>query len=213
MSAILALRRGDKFGFWTLLSEPKKNPGSKYYTVEAQCKCSLIKTVDVYTLIKGNSRSCQSCALTRHGATKQRKRSPEFIAWDNMLQRCYNPKNCNYKRYGARGITVCDRWNPKAGGSFENFLADLGPKPDPSYQLDKEAITNSSLAYDPDTTRWVSKADNNRHKRNNRLLTCGGITLTVAEWVDLRGLTRSALNNRLARGWSIERALTTPLMR
>jgi hypothetical protein len=46
-----------------------------------------------------------------------------------MLQRCFNPNHHKYKYYGGRGVVVCDRWDPKKGGSFENFLADMGEKP------------------------------------------------------------------------------------
>jgi len=51
--------------------------------------------------------------------------SPTYHVWEMMKGRCLNPKNPNFKRYGARGITVCERWL-----KFENFLADMGEKPD-----------------------------------------------------------------------------------
>jgi len=49
---------------------------------------------------------------------------------EGMLQRVTNPESPKWKHYGGRGITVCDRWNPRVGGSFENFLADLGERPE-----------------------------------------------------------------------------------
>lgn len=52
------------------------------------------------------------------------------MSWTDMLQRTTNSKNQRYADYGGRGITVCDRWNSKAGGSFENFLADMGERPE-----------------------------------------------------------------------------------
>lgn len=122
-----------------------------------------------------------------------------------------HPKNNNYQRYGARGVRVCDRWNPIEGGSFANFYKDLGPKPDPSYQLDKEALRPGSMIYGFETTQWASRKDNNRRKRTNRLLTFQGVALPVVEWAARQGLTRSALRHRLDRGWSVERALTTPM--
>jgi hypothetical protein len=57
----------------------------------------------------------------------------EYNAWDNMKQRCLNPKNPRNKCYGARGIKVCDRWLH----SFKNFLEDMGYKPGPEYTLDR----------------------------------------------------------------------------
>jgi len=47
-----------------------------------------------------------------------------------MIGRCYRPKSLAYPKYGAKGVRVCDRWNHNTGGSFENFLADMGPRPE-----------------------------------------------------------------------------------
>jgi hypothetical protein len=46
-----------------------------------------------------------------------------------MNARCGNPRHHAWKNYGKLGVTVCARWNPKVGGSFENFLADMGERP------------------------------------------------------------------------------------
>lgn len=54
----------------------------------------------------------------------QRRRT--YQCWQDMKGRCYNMKAQQYKNYGARGIKVCDRWLT----SFENFVADMGYKPD-----------------------------------------------------------------------------------
>src|SRR5487761_1371574 len=63
----------------------------------------------------------------RHGHTSSitGKKSPTYNAWNCMKYRCLNPRGYNYKWFGGRGITVCDRWLH----SFENFLADMGEKP------------------------------------------------------------------------------------
>lgn len=213
MPTKLQVREGDCFGAWTLLSTLFKTPGAKHYSVEVRCKCGLVKVADAYSVITGKSKGCLSCSLRTHGATVGQKQTTEYVAWSNMIQRCYNPKNNNYKRYGARGVRVCDRWNPNAGGSFTNFLQDMGLKPDPTYQLDKEALQPGSTIYSPETTRWASRKDNNRRKRTNRLLTYQGVTLPVVDWAMKQGLTRSALQHRLDRGWTVERALTTPQQR
>src|SRR5262245_34099637 len=56
----------------------------------------------------------------------------EYRCWTHMRQRCNNPNNDTYKYYGGRGIKVCERWS-----SFENFLADMGPKPSPELTLER----------------------------------------------------------------------------
>ena len=80
-----------------------------------------------------------------HGSTRE-GRSGTYQAWSNMIQRCTNPKRREYKYYGARGITVCERWR-----SFENFLADMGERPE-GLTLDR---INNDGNYEPGNCRWV----------------------------------------------------------
>jgi hypothetical protein len=68
-----------------------------------------------------------------------------------MLERTQNPNATSYPRYGGRGITVCDRWIPSAGGSFENFLADMGERPKGT-SIDR---INNSLGYYKKNCRWA----------------------------------------------------------
>lgn len=81
-------------------------------------------------------------------------KSPSFRTWDHMLQRCYNENNDKFHYYGGRGITVCDRWNPKAGGSFENFLEDMGERPEGT-SLNRILGAN---VYSKETCEWVGKS-------------------------------------------------------
>lgn len=83
-----------------------------------------------------------------------------------MRRRCYDPKNNRYKRYGLLGITVCDRWNPLKGGSFENFLEDMGPCPSGS-SLDRRDLSKN---YDKENCRWANDIEQANNKSNSILI-------------------------------------------
>lgn len=86
-----------------------------------------------------------------------RYKSPAYIAWDNMLQRCTNPNNARYADYGARGIQVCERWK-----SFANFVTDMGAKPDATYTLERK---DNNGNYEPNNCHWIPAVAQGRNKR------------------------------------------------
>jgi len=88
----------------------------------------------------------------KHGGSK----TPEYKAWADMIQRCHNPKNKRFNKYGGRNIKVCDRWkNPSL------FLLDMGRKPSSKYSLDR--IDNNGN-YTPSNCRWATRSMQQRNK-------------------------------------------------
>ena len=88
-----------------------------------------------------------------------KSKTPEYIAWGSMRQRCGNPKSQSFHHYGGRGISVCEQWQ-----SFEQFLADMGPRPD-GMSLDRYPDVNGN--YEPKNCRWATNADQARNKRSH----------------------------------------------
>jgi hypothetical protein len=128
-----------------------------------QCDCGKIRIVNTAVLRNGEITRCNICSNrsrytnrhTYHGYSK----SAEYKIWQGMHNRCRNPKAINYERYGGRGITVAPQWS-----NFVNFINDVGPRPHPSFLLDR---INNNKGYFPDNVRW---ADPNTSSKNKRTL-------------------------------------------
>lgn len=135
-------------------------------------------------------------------ATHGRSRTPEYRVWQQLRQRCLNPRAKSFDNYGGRGVTVCDRWNE----SFQAFIDDMGARPSPYHSIDR--IDNDG-PYEPKNCRWAEMRVQLRNRRTNSMLTFLGRTQTVTDWAAELGIAAPTLDARLQRGWSLEKALST----
>lgn len=171
------------------------------------CLCGEDKWVISDALKTGATRSCgclndEARRTPKHGGTINAKHTPEYATWHSMKQRCTNPTNRRFNRYGGRGIVVCPQWM----NSFPRFLADMGPRP-LSTSLDR--IDNDGN-YSPDNCRWAANILQSRNTSRNRFFTLNGETLCLADWSKRTGIAHATLHHRL-KIWSVERALTEPV--
>lgn len=121
-----------------------------------------------------------------------------FVA---MHSRCHNPSNPYYRFYGAKGIFVCERWN-----NIELFLADMGhPRPDES--LDR---IDGNKGYSPGNCRWATQELQNENVSRNKFIAWNGEEKIIKHWARDLDLDPRRVSERLRRGWSVERALSTP---
>lgn len=95
-------------------------------------------------------------AKVRHGDSRTGRRHPLYKVWAGILRRCYNPNERNYERYGARGITVCDRWR-----DYANFKRDMGATYAPGLSIERN---DNEGNYEPGNCRWAT-----REKRAHRI--------------------------------------------
>lgn len=198
---------GSKFGRLQVVSEAKPNArGDRRW--ECACLCGEHLVVIGYSLTGGNTRSC-GCLKREELAARRRTHgktnTPEYKVWNNLLGRCYRKSDRNYKNYGGRGISVCARWQGPRG--FENFLKDMGPRPDPGLSIERR---DNDGNYSPKNCFWATDAEQRLNRRNNLRITFEGVTLTLKEWSEKTGLNRRTISERLRRGWSEAKALQTP---
>ena len=120
-----------------------------------------------------------------------------YNVWRNMKTRCYN-KNCkSYKNYGGRGIKVCDRWL-----RFQNFYADMGDVPFLGAEIDR--IDNDG-DYKSANCKWVSRAENSRHRRSSKL--------TFNDVINIRKLYPSLIQEVIAKKYNISQMMVSKIIR
>lgn len=178
---------------------------------KCKCKCGRFKDIASWQIINRATRSCgclRDNALRAMRTTHRDGNSTEHRIWSNIMTRCYNPKCAAYRWYGGRGIEACDRWRGDSG--YQNFLSDVGRRPGPEYTLDR---INHNGNYEPSNVRWATVKQQARNRRSNRMIEHDGRCLSVAEWAEILGVRSGSLLQRINSGWSIERALTTPMRR
>jgi hypothetical protein len=132
--------------------------------------------------------------------------SPEYHSWQSMRDRCYNPNNVGFVRYGGRGIRVCDRWN----ASFSAFMQDMGPRPTDGHSIDRK---NNDGNYEPLNCRWATDLEQNNNSTNVHWLEQGGIRDSVTGWAARLGCDVRVLYVRINNGWPTNDVLAPPFCR
>jgi hypothetical protein len=122
-----------------------------------------------------------------------------------MKTRCYNFNTNAYKYYGGRAITVCDEWK----NDFMNFyIWAINNGYRDALTLDR---INNDGNYSPDNCRWVTIREQSLNRRDSHLVTVNDITKPLNEWCRIYNINSKTVRDRIKRGWSYEKALTSPI--
>ena len=184
------------FGKLTVLKREGSDKEGKALWL-CKCDCGNEALITGKRLRKGTTKSC-GCIVSKHNMTD----TTTWKSWRSMMRRCYETTNQHYERYGARGIRVSEKWH-----EFVNFLTDMGERPDGT-SLDR---INNDGNYEADNCRWADNfTQNNNRGDYNTKPTLGDLTLNINEWGRKLNIKPTAITERLRRGWSIEKTLTTP---
>lgn len=195
---------GKRFGRLTAI-EPISvvKSGRRRTFWRCQCDCGAEVSAVRDSILRGDVQSC-GC-LQKKGAKERRtthglSSSPEYKSWSGMRDRCNNPRNRAYRNYGARGITVCERWE-----SFDAFLADMGKRPSPRHSVDR---IENDRGYEPGNCRWATKKTQGRNRRG---LIATASTSSLKEAAEASGITYGTAHSRVHRlGWTPDEAVSIP---
>lgn len=184
---------GVKFSMLTVVSLADKSASGKIRWA-CKCDCGNESFVQTSNLTNGHTKSCgcqkfsgfektKGTASLKHGMSNTRT----YRSWMAMITRCRDRNVKEYKYYGARGISVCERWL-----DFANFYSDMGNRP-LGKSLDRINVNGN---YEPTNCRWATAKEQGRNKRNNRIVK----GFVLAELSEITGINKSTIKSRLRNG-------------
>lgn len=188
---------GQRFGKQVVIAFSERKNGRVYWNCLCDCGNSHLSASS--KLKSGRSLSC-GCGRGKSNITHNMSKTRPTAIWNAMKQRCSNPKTINYERYGARGITVCEKWL-----KFDGFWEDMQEGYSDDLTLDR---IDGSKGYFKENCKWATPIEQSNNTRRNRHIEFNGETKNLGEWAKLYGINNMLLLSRLNSGWDIEKALT-----
>lgn len=188
---------GNHYGRLTVIAFDHVRNRSSYWRCICDCGNETIVRGDC--LKSGNTKSCgclnHEATNVIHGLANTRL----YHTYHAMRQRCYNPNERFFARYGGRGIKVCDEWL----NDFQTF-ASWARSHGYADGLSIDRIDNDG-DYTPENCRWVDQRTQNRNNSRNTVIEFRGERKILTEWCETFGVNVSTAISRIRRGWSLDR--------
>lgn len=191
---------GMKFGRLTVIKrayEYEKENGYNHPFWECQCECGNVTIVQTRSLKDGTTKSCgcyNKDIITKHGLSY----NPLYKIYNHMIDRCYNPNEIHYDRYGGRGIAVCDEWLEKEDyNGLKNFVewAEANGY-EPGLTIDR--IDNNGN-YCPENCRWVDMKMQSNNRSSNHYVEYNDNSFTISQLATVLGVNYTYLYTELNR--------------
>ena len=193
---------GKRFGRLIVISEGEKRGKCRSARWICRCDCgNITKPITGEVLRSGRSTSC---GCYKRDLTIQRNTKHNLCytrihrIWVGMKDRCYNPNTPNFKRYGARGIKICEEWLNSLEAFYKWAMAS-GYSDD----LTIDRIDNDG-DYCPENCRWATNEEQCNNRGHHILLEINGETKTIAQWAKESGIKYRTIHARYNRGWTGE---------
>jgi hypothetical protein len=195
---------GHVYGRLTVLRLSDRRQGKNKYW-HCVCECGVSREVGQGHLRGGHTQSCGCKNIERMRSRNGASNTGEYRSWRSMVSRCTDSDNVSYANYGAKGVRVCNEWL----FDFDYFLKCVGPKPTPTHSLDR---IDNKKGYEPGNVRWATKLEQTLNREVTVMVEYLGVLQPLAILARAVGLCPMTAHNRVVKnGWSVERALTTPV--
>jgi hypothetical protein len=211
----IQIKEGDRINRWTVIKEVESESGSSNFEDKrflCRCDCGTERVLRYKSLAYKTSKSC-GCYMREFNSKNRRKfpqdtvKSRIYTIWNGIKCRCYTKSSMSYKRYGAKGITMCNEWRTDFmifyKWSIKNGYAD-------NLTIDR---IDSNGNYEPSNCRWVDRKTQCNNQRNNHYVIYKGERLTLSQVAEKYNINQHRLACRLLAGWDVNDAIEIPVFK
>ncbi len=200
---------GKRFGRLIVISrEYKKNTKQTIWL--CRCDCGNEILVAKQKLINHKTISC-GCYRKEMVSTHNMSQTRIYRIWIKMKERCYNQNHKFYKNYGGRGIRICEEWLNKKNGFINLYNWAIENGYEENLTIERIDVNGN---YEPNNCAWITMKEQARNKRNTIILNFNNEEKTLIEWAEITGINKGVILKRInSLNWSIEKALTTPVIK